>query len=123
MMDQSGDGIVYTFSESDYTDAGQDITVEIVTQPMDMEIIQRKQMSSLFVEADTQNTTISVSYTDDDYQNFSTPRSISLNQPRKFLRRLGSFYTRAFKITHTDNTPLRLMSLEIPVDAFPTQDR
>jgi hypothetical protein len=59
---------------------------------------------------------VNLSWSDDDFQTFSTPVSIELNQERPSLYRLGRFRRRAFKITHTANMPLRIKELVVDLN-------
>ena len=56
--------------------------------------------------------TISISWTDDDYETFSTARTIDLNAgERPMLSRCGSFFKRAFRVTASNDTAGRLSRL------------
>ncbi len=61
---------------------------------------------------------VSISYSDNDYVSFSTPRNLVLNNPaaptqRPRLARLGCSYRRAWYITQTDNNPARWEAIEV----------
>jgi hypothetical protein len=59
---------------------------------------------------------LQISYSDDDYMTFSTPRSVDLSQSRPRLDRCGSFHRRAFKLSHVSNTSMRLEALEPQIE-------
>lgn len=62
--------------------------------------------------------TLNVSYTDDDYSTFSTPRSLifsgTYNFP--FITQLGAFRQRAFKLTYSGVKFLRYKSLSMDIN-------
>ena len=57
-----------------------------------------------------------VSWSDDDYQTFSTPRSIDMIYKFPVLYRLCQFRRRAFKITWTQNLPMRFKHIELDLN-------
>ena len=61
------------------------------------------------------SSTISISWSDDDYKTFSTARTVD-PVGHMFLRNLGSFRRRAHKISHTANEALRLEGMELEFD-------
>lgn len=106
-------GYVIKVDPTVYTEStGWGIHVQAVTPNMDWGTLNWKRFGYMNQFADTVNTTVSVSYSDNDYQTFSTARTIDLNTVRKQLRNCGSSRRRAWKIEHTDNTPLRLYSMK-----------
>lgn len=98
-----------------YTEANGSLTVSSATPPMDWGSMNYKRFSAMFQFADNVDTNINISYSDNDYQTFSMPRVMSLQYPRKQLRNCGRARRRAWKMTHTDNTPLRLFGMDIPL--------
>lgn len=99
-----------------YTDATGSITVTSITAPYDWGTFDYKRFDVMYQFADTINTTINISYSDNDYQSFSTPRQIQLSNARKQMRNCGSSRRRIWMMTHTDTTPLRLFALTSPTD-------
>ena len=63
----------------------------------------------------TSSVNASISWSDDDYVTFNTPRTVDISKTRKVLLRLGAFERRAFKLTNTANSPVRASSLEMNV--------
>ena len=104
-------------SPASYSDGGTVITVNIITENIKLGI--NTSISKLEVIGDRQTlpSNLSISYSDDDYQTFSTPRIVNL-QTRAFLNRLGMTRSgyRAFKYTYTAVAPLRLESFVIETD-------
>ena len=78
----------------------------------------RKFCSQLAVSSDNPGSTtnISISYTDDDYQTYSTARTLDINKYDSKLTGLGSFYERAFKLSYTGANNLKLYSLILDLD-------
>lgn len=108
-------GKVYKFETTAYTDDGTSIDVLIQTSKIDAGSSNRKFMSWLELVGDRSTVTsnVGISYSDDDYQNWSSVRTVDLSAPRFYIKRLGSFRRRAFRFTHTDSTPLRLEAFDI----------
>lgn len=116
ILQHSTDGKAYTASPTIYQDGGTNISVLARTAPLDGGEITRKFAAMLDIISDKATTTISIRYTDDDYVTFSTPRTIDLSLGRSRLLRLGSFHRRAFEITHSDNTALRLFNADLEIE-------
>lgn len=93
------------------------IQVKIVTNKLDGGTRNRKKISLLEIHGDKDTTAnvLSVRYSDDDYNTWSTARTMDLSQ-RSFLTNLGMFRNRAFEFTHTANRPLRLEAFEVNVE-------
>ena len=98
-----------------YTDNGNNYTMTIQTSKIDNNNDFRKRISKLTVIGDRTVITsnIDISFSDDDYQTFSTPRTVDMSGIRAYLNNYGpSFRRRAFKLVNTSNTSLRLEALE-----------
>jgi len=98
-----------------YKDGSRTITVECVFNPVDGGTRNRKRCNSLEILGDTASSSVSVSYSDNDYATWSTARTISLVD-RARIPNLGMFRRRAFKLTHAADTPLRLAGIELDVE-------
>lgn len=98
-----------------YKDGSRTITVDIVTNNADGGTCNKKRCNSLEVIGDKVASTLSVSYSDDDYQTWSTPRTVDLSA-RPILRNMGMFIKRAHKFTHAADTALRLRAFELDVE-------
>ena len=98
-----------------YTDATGPIPVTCVTKQHDWGSLNWKRFASMTQLGDTatSSTNIQVSFTDDDYNTFSTPRNIDMSTVRKQLRNCGSSRRRAWKMFYEDNYPLRLWEMEL----------
>ena len=65
----------------------------------------------LYGDEQTSSATVDIQYSDDNYKTFSTARTVDM-QYRSWLTGLGKYRRRAWKCTHTANTPLRLEGFE-----------
>lgn len=114
-------GKVYTMTNDVYTDDGQAYPCTLVTSKMDFDIINRKLMHRFSLIADIADTAVtsqafSVSWTDDDYRTFTTPRTLTMNGDLPSLKQLGDFRRRAFKITYTGGAKIRLEGIEVDIN-------
>lgn len=101
-----------------FVDATGPINVTCTTPPYDWNTSNYKRFNQISQLADSIDTTIAISFSDDDYQTFSTPRDIDLNGPRNQLRRCGSSRRRIWKMFHQDDTPLRLYDVRMDMDVM-----
>lgn len=62
---------------------------------------------ALDADTTTSASNVTVSFSDDDYQNFSTGRTIDLNTLEKRLIRCGSYKNRVVKLEHSANAEFR----------------
>jgi hypothetical protein len=111
-------GKIYDFSIDNYRDVAETIKVEIVTNPIDFNMRGRKFIHRLSITGDQAASTdnLVVDWSDDNYQNFSTSRTLDMSKNDPRLTVLGSFTRgRAFRIKHTANLPMRLGSLEFGI--------
>jgi hypothetical protein len=101
---------------STYVDATGPINVTSISPPYDWNTSNYKRFNYISQLGDFINTMVNISFSDDDYQSFSTPRAMQLVGPRNQLRGGGSSRRRAWKLTHQDNTPLRIGELRLDLD-------
>lgn len=99
---------------STYTDSGSAYTQTIQTTLIDLGTEKRKRLHKLsLIGLDSQAAaTTNISWSDDDYQTFTTARAVDMNNQRTYLSNLGAFRRRAFKITNATNTPCTIEALE-----------
>jgi len=111
-------GDIYRLDPNAYSDELDPITVEIVTNKYDMDTYNRKFGSVVRLVGDSYTTTnlVGLSWTNDDYQTWSTEVNINMSDGYPAFQRLGSFRRRAWKLRHNSNQPLRLESLELVYD-------
>lgn len=113
LFQDSATGQIMTINTATYVDANGPINVLIRTPDIAFGTSKQKRFASVFVAGDTVATNVYLSYSDDDYQTFSTPRAVNLGTVRKMLQRCGMSRKRSWDVTHQDNTALRLIELEV----------
>lgn len=118
-------GMVGVLDESTYTDSSSATTLNPIictatTVKLDFETVNRKFMYRLSIVGDspngTANTSISVQWSDDDYNTWSTPKTLNMNGRMSAITRLGTFRRRAFKFTYTQPYLLRLEAIEVDIN-------
>ena len=118
-------GALYPVNTDDiYTnDNGNAQVVEIYTARFDGGTNRRKTLSKLYLNADSVQTsvltpagTISLRWSDDDYQTWSSYRTLDLSKKRPFLANLGTFNRRIFNYKYSADTALRLHSTDLQMD-------
>lgn len=89
--------------------------VIIQTSKIDLDTENRKFLSRFTLVSDnTENAAdCTIVWSDDDYQTWSTARTVYLSQNRHYLTNCGNFRRRAFKIANTSATPFRLQAVEL----------
>lgn len=112
--------IIAKMDDAAVTDLGNTITCTIVTSRLDFETTDRKRMDQLVLMGDAPNgandVPISVQWSNDDYQTWSTARTLNINPVDSDIRRLGMFRRRALKFTYTQPYALRLEGMEITIN-------
>lgn len=109
-------GIVYSMNPSAlvYTDAGASYTALMQLDNMDLGTANRKFWEELRVICDKQGSSslLTLSYSDDDYQTWTTWGTLDMadNFPR--ATRLGSSRRRAWALSHSADSPMRIRLLE-----------
>jgi len=112
-------GLLYTLIEDPLTnmDTGNVIPIDIYTPIMDFGVDRVKQLSSLYINADQQDSaTLQIRRSDDDYQSWSNYRNIDLSKNKPRLIDEGSFYRRAYHLHYEGNTPFRARSFGMQMD-------
>ena len=111
-------GKIYNMDIDIHQDSGEDIKVEMLTSRIDFQSSKPKFLYRLGVIGDIQSSSspITIDWSDDDYNNYSTSRTVDMQDTFPRLVSLGRFHRRAFRLAHTANTPLRLESLEFGVE-------
>lgn len=99
-------------------DLGQDdsvpFTMTVQTTNLDLDTRRKKIWDAVTVIGDVQifNAQLNISFSDDDFTTFSASRSINLSTQNTRLTRWGASRRRAWKITNSTATRLRLEALE-----------
>jgi hypothetical protein len=109
---------IYKFSDALYQDNGTTFTCRVVTEANDFGTMNRKTMPRLAIVGDrpSSDANLDISWSDDDYQTFSTARSVNLNQDLPCTYNLGWFRQRCFKLEYTANENLRLQYLQASIN-------
>ena len=102
-----------------YTDNGAAFTMAIRLAKMDLGTSKRKRIKSIRLICDTDLTgTANLSWSDDDYVTFSTPRTFDLTSKEPKLTSCGSHKGgRAYLLTHSSNSRFRAEALEIEFES------
>lgn len=113
-LQHATNGNIYKFDSSVYQDNGVAILMTAITSLIDLDNNNRKTCSifTLICDHTDVSSLVNISYSDDDYKTWSTPRTMDLIQ-RPFGTRWGKFRRRAWKVQYTDNLPFRAESYEI----------
>ena len=92
------------------------INMLIRTNKYDMDTINRKRLHSLRLVSDytqsTETSTLTIKFTDNDYESYSSDYTVSLDTDFPILYQLGSFRRRAFQIECTTGHDMRFEALE-----------
>lgn len=114
-------GAIYSQNFTTYGDAPGaagtvPINVRIVTNRFDAETSEWKHCRRISLIGDLVSSNAVLAYTDNDYQSYSSFRTMPLNQgQRATLTPAGRFRRRAFQLRHTAYTPFRAMALELEI--------
>lgn len=98
-----------------FTDDGVAYTMRIQTSPEDEDTDRTKFYHDLSIVADTEASAsvLTIAASDDDYATYSTLGTVDLSAARPLkLTGLGSAKQRAWALTHSSNTPVRLRRAE-----------
>ena len=110
-------GKVYVMSPAAlvFTDDATTYTARVQLPKLDFGSTKRKFYDDLVVVADVETSTseLTISYSDDDYQTYTTHGDVDISMQRPRRTRLGSSRRRAWVLTHAANTPMRLEALEL----------
>lgn len=97
-----------------YLDGTKPITKTMVTEKIEFGINAPISRLELLGDRQESSSIVSISWSDDDYKTWSTPRTVDM-QNRAFINRLGMTKSglRAFKATSTADTPTRLKEFKV----------
>lgn len=112
------DGGRYSLRADTFQDNGVNFPVVTQTNPLTFGTMARKFYDRAELVGDKQTGTASVllSFTDDDFTTFSTTRTLDMTQNRMFTRNLSNSRRRAWKVSYTGNTAMRLQGLEFTIE-------
>lgn len=100
-----------------YTDDSTPYTMTVQTSKVDFDNAFRKRLSRIKIIGDAQvmSSILSISWSDDDYQSFTTPRDVDLTNQYPYINNCGQFRRRAFRFTNTSDTSVRLEAVELDI--------
>jgi len=105
---------LYSLSTTTYQDAGQPIYYRSVTKILDSGTTKRKFYGRAEVVGDkVSGGSMTISHSGNDYQTYSTGRTVDLNSSRPQVYLSGADRRRSWQFLSTSNVPLRLESVEI----------
>ena len=98
-----------------FTDDSSNYTMTLQTTKFDASNNKYKFLDKLDLVGDVQDaaTAITLAWSDDDYGTWSDEYSLDLANADNFVTGLGAFRRRAFRLTNTSSTPVRLEALEL----------
>lgn len=109
----------YTLSPVNYTDNGTSINCMVVTSKIDFDTVMRKRFFRLSLVADgpngDTNVPMTVSWTDDDYNTYTSGVTLNLSGGYSTITQLGYSRRRAFKFSYNQPYPLRMESFEVDI--------
>jgi hypothetical protein len=106
-------GTLYYFDVNTYQDNGQSIYCRTVTDIMDNGSTKRKFYGRLEIIGDKVAATMQIRHTGDDYNSWSSYRTVDLNASRSQIYLSGADRRRAWEFLVTGNVPLRLDAAEV----------
>lgn len=119
LMQSIVDGSIFKMDPTQYQDQNSvPIKVTSLTSIYDFGTINYKRIAALFCLGDNINTSITLDFSDDDYNTWTGAKVISVLPTRKQIQRAGRFRRRAYRMAHQDNTPLRLVDGKFDVDVL-----
>lgn len=116
-------GSIYIWSTNYVADymqtgfVGQSIPITIRTSRWDGNTLRKKQLNWMgFVGDVVPGKTMTVQWSDDDYQTYNTPQIVDLGLETPILVNCGSFRRRSWLFQNNDFLPFRMEAVEIQVD-------
>lgn len=119
VSEQTTSGKVYLINPTSFTfqDDSQNYTFLAQTSKMDLGNQKRKFYNRIRLVGDqqTSTTTVTIAWSDDDYQNFTAGRTVDMSGADCSLPSCGSSRRRAFTVSYAGANPLRLEALEFDI--------
>lgn len=89
------------------------MTIQLARNDFGTQRYKRINRLTLIGDEQASAASVSISWSDDDYQNFNTARTVDMSDNRGTITELGVMRRPAFKLENSSNTPLRLEAIEI----------
>lgn len=109
-VQDAANGRIYTFPATTYQDSGVTFGVTLQTPRSNFGSNSRKTEPGLSIVGDTVAANVTVEVSDDDYANWKTVGTIDMSSQVKRCTKLGSFFSRAHRFTHSANTGFRVQA-------------
>ena len=119
IFQHESNGKLYLADETYYTDAGDVITVDIVTPNFDGGTNRRKQMTQMkFIADQVEGSELLVRKNDNDYKvgYWSNFRTVDLSKQQPVMSNCGTFVRRAYNFRHQKATFFRMKAIELQMD-------
>jgi len=117
LMQSLVNGSIFQMTPNSYQDqTSTPIRVTAITSIYDFGTINYKRIASLFCLGDNTPTVVTIDFSDDDYTTWIGAKVISMLPTRKQIQRAGRFRRRAYRLQHSDNSPLRLVDGKFDLD-------
>lgn len=108
-----GSANLFFFKPAYYTDNGVAFPVVCQTPKQRFDTMHEKYMFRILPVTDKTTGTLSIDWTDDDYQTYATARTVDLSIEKPMLHRLGRFVERALRFTITSTASFRMYHAEV----------
>lgn len=112
-LQDDSNGNIYKMSPDYYNDDVNKIYFRVVSPNEDNGSKKRKFYSSVEVVGDMGSGTVSIRKSDNDYQTWSTYRTVNLFDKRPILYQYGEARRRAWEVFSSDSVPIRLEAIEV----------
>jgi hypothetical protein len=106
-------GFLYFVDSTYLNDDGTAFNVLLITDKVDAGNNRLKFWGQTEIIGDRNTGTPTISTADDDYQTYSTGRTVDMTTPRPVLYRNGASRRRAWKYEQTDSNAMRLEAIEV----------
>ncbi len=116
VLSLNNDPNLYVFDANVFQDNGTPFTLELLTNLNLFGTLNQKTINRLSFHTDRIPANLEVSWTDDDYQTYSAPVTVNLNQELPCIRRGGRTRRRAWKLRYSDNYRFRLRIMEVEIN-------
>jgi hypothetical protein len=114
-MQDTHDGKLYKLDQDTYTDSDGVINFRLVSPLVDADTQYRKTINRVEIIGDKVDSVLRIRHTDNDYQNWSRYRNVNLIDSRPVLYQNGVTRRRAYEFFCTDDSFIRLLSVEMDV--------
>lgn len=116
---QDTSGYLYKLDITYTSDGIYSFTTNLTTVKFDFDTFNNKTMSRIALlggESGTTYNTYSISYSDNDYKTWSTPRTTNFSTDFPVLNQWGRFRRRAFRVSVNNTQPWMLSQAEIEIN-------